>query len=362
MALAAGLTLTPQELMAAQGMQNVQQSAGKVTGTVVDQNGEAVIGATIKVKGTTAGAISDLDGNFTINAAPGAELEISYIGMKPITVKATATPMQIVMKDDTHSLNEVVVVGFGTQKKVNLTGAVAMVNGDDLAERPVTSAAQALQGMMPGLQISSSSGSMDATTSINVRGTGTIGQGSSGSPLILIDGMTYSNIDTNPISTIDPNEVESVSVLKDASATAVFGVRGANGVIIITTRRGNEGKAKLSVNVQHSLTSFTRYDERIHSWDYMALKNEALRNDNWNNPDFDPAAAGGYSQDIIDKFKNPLWGLAPSDPNYAQQVAARRYLYADNNWMKLIFKTTTPQTKVNANITGGVLNFLRVFG
>ena len=164
-------------------------------------------------------------------------LDLESLSVEEIElVLKTASAMNIVMKDDTHTLNEVVVVGFGTQKKVNLTGAVAMVGGDDLAERPVTSAAQALQGMMPGLQISSSSGSMDATTSINVRGTGTIGQGSSGSPLILIDGAE------GDINTVNPQDIENISVLKDAAASSIYGSRAPFGVILITTKKGKSGK------------------------------------------------------------------------------------------------------------------------
>lgn len=329
-----------------------------VKGVVKDSHGEAIVGASVvPQRNATTGTITDINGDFTLKATPNDTIVVTYIGFKTYKFVARANRLQnVVLEDEAAAVDEVVVVAYGTQKKTTVTGSVSAADPKELRKSSAVNFENQLAGRITGLTSVQSSGGMpgrDAGT-IYLRGVATT---NGSSPLILIDGMTYSNIDTNPISTIDPNEVESVSVLKDASATAVFGVRGANGVIIITTRRGNEGKAKLSVNVQHSLTSFTRYDERIHSWDYMALKNEALRNDNWNNPDFDPAAAGGYSQDIIDKFKNPLWGLDPSDPNYAQQVAARRYLYADNNWMKLIFKTTTPQTKVNANISGGTDRF-----
>lgn len=168
------------------------------------------------------------------------------------------------------------------------------------------------------------------------------------SPLILIDGMTYSNVNGNVISEIDPNEVESVSVLKDASATAVFGVRGANGVILITTRRGAEGKAKLNISVQQSFVSFTRTDKHLHSWDYMSLKNEALANDGLKTQ---------YSDELIEKYKNPLAGLDPNDPDYATKKAEREYLYCDHYWMKEAFRQYTPQTKIDANVTGGTKQF-----
>ncbi len=175
------LTAIPLQASAStSGVGVVQQSANLLKGTVTDSQGEPIVGATVKVKGTAGGTISDIDGNFTVKASTGTVLEISYVGFKTIEVKA-APGMRVTMQEDSKQLNEVVVVGFGTQKKTNLTGSVAMVDGEDLAARPVTTAAQALQGMVPGLQITQSSGSMDATASINVRGTATIGQGSSGS-------------------------------------------------------------------------------------------------------------------------------------------------------------------------------------
>lgn len=270
MALAAGLTLTPQELFAAQSVQGIQQSAGKVQGTVVDQNGEPVIGATIKVKGSSAGTITDIDGNFTLDAQPGAELEITYIGMNPVVMKATAEPMRIEMKDDTHSLNEVVVVGFGTQKKVNLTGAVAMVSSEEFEARPVQNAAQALQGAVPGLQISSSSGSLESSPSIMIRGTGTIGQGSSGSPLVLIDGSE------GDINTINPQDIESVSVLKDAAASSIYGSRAPFGVILITTKKGATGKPQINYNNSFRFNSLIRNKHMMNSVDFASWMNDYM--------------------------------------------------------------------------------------
>lgn len=169
----------PQPLRAGINATQTIQQAGMVNGRVVDANGEAIIGATIKVVGTQEGTVTDLDGNYTVKAKSGDLLEISYVGYKPQTVKAGSGSARITLIENSQNLNEVVVVGFGTQKKVNLTGAVAVVKGDELAQRPVQSAAQALQGVVPGLQISSSSGgSLDSNPSINVRGTATIGEGS----------------------------------------------------------------------------------------------------------------------------------------------------------------------------------------
>ena len=353
MALAAGLTLTPQEMYAYERVQGVQQTDGKVTGRVVDQNGEAVIGATIKVKGTNTGAITDLDGNFAIKAKAGQELEISYVGMKPLTVKATASVMNIVMKDDTHTLNEVVVVGFGTQKKVNLTGAVAMVGGDDLAERPVTSAAQALQGMMPGLQISSSSGSMDATTSINVRGTGTIGQGSSGSPLILIDGAE------GDINTVNPQDIENISVLKDAAASSIYGSRAPFGVILITTKKGKSGKPTVNYNNSFRISNLISQKHTMNSVDFASWMNDQYNNMGWGTffNDERMAKIKAYHEATPvgpgtrqDKNGNLLYGIEAVDGVYKDGYA---YGVDDVDWYDAIFKGSTFSMEHNASVSGG---------
>lgn len=196
------LITIPQPLTAGIMVVNAVLQANIVKGRILDFTGEPVIGATVKVVGSSSGTLSDLDGNYTVNAKPGDLLEISYIGYKTRTVKVVQSLKNIVLQEDSQNLNEVVVVGFGTQKKVNLTGSVAVVNGEKLAQRPVQSAAQALQGIVPGLQISNSSGgSLESNPNINIRGTATIGEGSSGSPLVLIDGME------GDINTINPQDI-----------------------------------------------------------------------------------------------------------------------------------------------------------
>ena len=200
----------------------IAMAQSKITGKIVEVNGEPIIGATVKVKGSAIGTVSDLDGNFTVEAEKGSELEVSYIGYKTQAVKVTGNYLEIKLLEDAKALSEVVVVGFGVQKKVNLTGAVSVVDGDELAQRPVANATQALQGVVPGLQIASTSGTLDSSPSINVRGTATIGEGSSGSPLILIDGME------GDLNTINPQDIESISVLKDAAASSIYGSRQAH--------------------------------------------------------------------------------------------------------------------------------------
>ena len=265
----------PQQALASTtGISITQQSADKLNGNITDSHGEPIIGATIKVKGSAAGTISDIDGNFAVKAKAGDVLEISYVGFKTIEMKA-APNMKVTLLEDSKSLNEVVVVGFGTQKKTNLTGAVAMVDGDDLATRPVTSAAQALQGMVPGLQISQNSGAMDATATINVRGTATIGQGSSGSPLVLVDGSEAD------INTINPQDIESISVLKDAAASSIYGSRAPFGVILITTKKGKGGKVTVNYNNSFRFNSPIRMKHMMNSVDFAAWMNDSYYNSGW---------------------------------------------------------------------------------
>lgn len=174
---------------------------------------------------------------------PGATLLISYIGYKSQEVQAiSGKSVNITLKEDTEMLDEVVVVGFGTQKKVNLTGAVDVIDNKQLQERPVANAVQALQGVVPGLQITQSSGSIESRPSINVRGTATIGEGTSGDPLILIDGMEAD------LNSINPQDIESISVLKDAAASSIYGSRAPFGVILVTTKSGHDGKVTINYN------------------------------------------------------------------------------------------------------------------
>lgn len=320
-----------------------------VRGLVKDQKGDPVIGASVVQKDAAKnGTITDLSGNFELKVSRKTTLMISYIGY--ITQEVVAVPnrtLQVVLIEDSKQLSEVVVVGYGTQKKVSVTGAISTMNSEDLKKSSAASLDNALAGRITGLISTQTGGGQPGAdgADLYLRGVSTM---NGTYPLILVDGVKRSNI----LGEIDPNEVESISVLKDASATAIFGVRGANGVIIITTKRGVSGKPHLSMSLEQSYTSFCRTDSRLHSWDYMALKNEALNND---------GLQSEYSDDVISKFKNPLWDLDPSDTNYAKEVASRKYLYCDHYYMKEFFRTYTPQTKANINISGGAGRFSYFF-
>ena len=205
---------------------SVQQQS-TCTGVVKDAAGETVIGASVVVKGTANGTITGLDGDFSLSGVKkGDIIQISFVGYKTQEIVWNGQNLEITLKDDSQILDEVVVVGYGTQKKVNVTGAVSMVDSEALASRPVSNVSQALQGQIPGLNmsVSSSGGSLDATMNFNIRGTGTLGSGSSASPLVLIDGVE------GDMNTLNPNDIENISVLKDASSSSIYGARAAFGV------------------------------------------------------------------------------------------------------------------------------------
>lgn len=249
----------------------VVQQTKSVTGTVVDEQGGPVIGAAVLVKGKQVMGTTDNDGRFSIRANKGDILVFSCIGYKRIEVAVTDGPMKVTMTEDGHSLNEVVVVGFGTQKKVNLTGSVTSVSADEIASRPVNNVVDALQGVVPGLNLSQTSygGQLDQVQSFNIRGTGTIGAGSSVTPLVLIDGMD------GDLSTLNPQDIENISVLKDASASSIYGSRAAGGVILVTTKRGSEGKTSVNYNNSFRFNSPLNMPEQANALEFAYYFNDA---------------------------------------------------------------------------------------
>ncbi len=235
-----------------------------VTGTVRDASGEPMIGVSVMVKGTSQGAVTDLDGHFTIANVPStAELQVSYIGYVAKTLKvANASTFNVMLEEDNAALDEVVVIGYQTVKRRDLTGSVASVNNKQLTATPVSDVAQALQGKMPGVNIVAQDGRPDASISIRVRGGGSISQ--SNEPLILIDGVA------GTLSDIPADQVESIDVLKDASSTAIYGARGANGVILVTTKRAKEGRAVVTYNGYAKWNTPTKYIDALDPYDYIS--------------------------------------------------------------------------------------------
>ena len=342
-----------------------EQSSGIVKGMVVDKNGEAIIGATVKIVGSSQGTVTDLDGKFSIDVPEGTTLSISYIGYKTQLVRAGKGPVTVHLMEENKTLNEVVVVGFGTQKKSDLTGAVSVVSGKDLANVPVTNATQALQGMVPGLQITQSNGSLEDTPSINVRGTTTIGQGTNGSPLILIDGME------GDLNTINPQDIASISVLKDAAASSIYGSRAPFGVILITTKSGSKnGKVQINYNDSFRWGQPINMKHMMNSVDFAS----------WMNDTFTNGGDGIYfsterMKDISDyahaTYINPgtrktsdgrtLYGISSNNGStwadgYANGID-------DVDWYDVVYKNTTFSQSHNFSANGGSnqLNFYTSF-
>ena len=292
-----------------------QQHNVKASGIVTDEAGEPLVGVSVLVKGTTLGSITDLKGRFSLDVPEGSTFEISYIGYKTQIVKAERTPMNIVLKEDTQKLDEVVVVGFGTQKKVNLTGAVSAVTGDDISKRPVANAAILLQGQIPGLRVNQGLGQPGGEgTSFRIRGQGTFSSAGS-DPLILINGVPGS------MTNLDPSVIDSVSVLKDAASAAIYGARAANGVILVTTKQGAVGdKVSISYHGNIGLHTPTKlYDRITNSAEYMELANLAWKNS---------GTGKQYTQDQINLYRNNVGD--PQYPNF--------------DWQDYMFRTAVVQT------------------
>lgn len=324
--------------------QGVVQQNQKITGNVVDDNGEPVIGATIKVAGTSNGVITDLDGNFSLSAPLGTSLEVSYVGYKTQMVKIGKTSLKILLQEDSKNLGEVVVVGFGTQKKVNLTGSVGIATSKELEARPVTSATQALQGLVPGLNISTNSGQLNKTMGISVRGMGTIGSGSTSSPLILIDGMV------GDINTVNPQDIESISVLKDAAASSIYGSRAPFGVILITTKSGKDGKVSVNYNNNFRISSPINVPESMDSYSFAVMMNYA---------DANRGIKGSYSEEtmrkMIDfqqgKYTNGEVGLDAANENKWEDRWTKGY--ANTDIWDAMYKDHVFSQEHNVSVTGG---------
>lgn len=295
-----------------------------VSGVVKDDTGEPVIGAGVLVKGTTLGTITDIDGHFSFRADDlNGVLVVSFVGMETqeIPMKGKGT-FDIVLKSSNTLLEEVQVVAYGAQKKVTLTGSISSVNTDELLKVPTASIGNMLSGVLSGVSSIQSSGQPGGDDpDVFIRGISTLNT-MNAKPLYLVDGVERSFFQ------IDPNEVENITILKDASSTAVFGVRGANGVIIVTTKRGKEGKAKINASFSYGIQTPTRMPEFVNSYDYATFLNEAYTNDG-KDPKFTPEAVEAFRT-----HSNPI-------------------IYPDTDWMELLFKSSAPQTQGNVNISGG---------
>ena len=247
-------------------------NAQTVKGTVISgSDNEPLIGASVMVQGTKTGSVTDLDGNFTIEAKNGQTLEVSYLGFITQKVKVNGSVVQVTLLEDKHSLDEVVVVGYGVQKKKLVTGATVQLKGDDIAKLNTTNPLSAMQGQTPGVNIVSTSGQPGASMSVTIRGLGTVGNSQ---PLYLIDGVG------GDITTLNPADIESIDVLKDAASAAIYGAQAANGVVLVTTKSGKEGSSKITYDGYVGWQTLGRKFEMLNSNQYMQIMDEALLNSN----------------------------------------------------------------------------------
>ena len=317
-AMAAGTLLCVPCTAAAEGLSNdgIEQADKDITvnGTVIDEFDMPVIGASIIIKGESGvGTITDFNGKFTLSVPSDAVLQISYIGYKTTEIAVNRQQvLKVVLQEDTETLDEVVVVGYGIQKKASVTGSVAAISSDKLTEVKTTNVTNMLAGRLPGLRAVQRSGSPgDDEASVDIRGYGDM--------LVIVDGVE------RDYSQLDPNDIESISILKDAAA-AVYGFKGSNGVLLVTTKKGTEQKAKIEYNGYVGIQQTTRYPKMMNAYQYASLYNEAIYNDNpW-------IGQNAYSQEQLDSYKN---GTAGTD------------------WWNETMRNSAPQTSHNLSVTGG---------
>ena len=310
-----------------------------VNGVVEDAAGIPLIGVTVQVEGESIGTVTDLDGNFTLlNVPTNATLLVTYVGMQSQTIQLNGkTNLSIILMEDTEMLDEVVVVGFGQQKKESVVGAIAQTNSKVLERTGgVTSLGQALTGNLPGVVTMTTSGKPgEEDPDIVIRGVSTW---NNSEPLVLVDGIE------RPMSGIDINSVATISVLKDASATAVFGVRGANGVILITTKRGEEGKANIDINVSSTMKTYSKLPDLMDSYDALSLRNRVIENELGYAPD---QFINYRPQDFLNKYRNP-----------ANLEEFERY--PNVNWVDELLRDVATSYNANVNVSGGT-NFVKYF-
>lgn len=309
----------------------VSESQRKISGVVIDEKGESIIGATVILKGTKIGTVTDVNGKFALEVPGNSQIQITYIGFAPRIIDIDdKTNFNISLFEDTKKLDEVVVVAYGVQKKVNLSGSVSSVNFENLGEtRAVTNLSQGLEGTIPGLLAQQSSGQPGSDgTSITIRGQGTL---NNSSPLVIVDGIVGS------LSDVSPNDVASISVLKDAASSSIYGSRAANGVILVTTKQGSKDKTRITYNGYYGLQNPTFPIQIVDNYpQYMETINQAYKNSGNIAP---------YGQSIIDEWR----ANSPLDP----------LVYPNTNWFNAVFKpSVTQEHTVQASGGNDKINYL----
>ncbi|HMG07480.1 MAG TPA: SusC/RagA family TonB-linked outer membrane protein, partial [Mucilaginibacter sp.] len=320
-----------------------------INGKVTDKaTGEALIGVSVRVKGGPNGVATDVNGAYSIVAPDNGVLVVSYIGYITAEIPVNKQPViNITLEASAKGLNEVVVVGYGTQKKINLTGSIATVNSDKIENRPVVNLGDALEGLIPNLNVSLGGGQPGTAASFNVRGGTTLNlssQAVSTTPLVLVDGVAR---DPN---LIDPNDVASVTVLKDAASAAIYGGRAANGVILITTKTGKVGATRVSYSGSYTISKPTRLVQQVNSLDYIKMFNEANRTG---------LKSGGYSTTPFTALDSTMATAYFNDPannptGYPDPGNPKKYRYVGNtDWTKVLYPGWAPQQQHNISVSGG---------
>lgn len=312
----------------------IQQQSVKIKGRVTDASGEPVIGANVVQKGTTNGTITDLNGDFTLTVSQGAVLQVSFIGYKQqeVSLKNGQAQVTVVLKDDAELLDEVVVVGYGTMKKRDLSGAVSQIKSDDLMKGNPTDLSKGLAGKIAGVQVNQSDGAPGGGISIQIRGTNSFSTNSQ--PLYIVDGVPFDTGDTpasdtnnsqnksNPLAFINPHDIQSIDVLKDASATAIYGSRGANGVVIITTKRGEKGNEKVEFSANFTFSKIAKRMDVLDAFTYANYQNEQVLNDY------------KYSNKPYGKLPYPGAWEYPALPGGGNDTSAGKYLPAPEDFLR----------------------------
>ena len=296
-----------------------QSKTEKITGKIVDESGEAIIGASVKVQGSTIGTITNMEGEFMIPNVPNkAVLEISYIGYKPLEVAVgKSKDLRITMEEDTKTLDEVIVVGYGTTSKRKTTAAIASVNTEDIIKAPTANITQSLAGRAPGLLVTTSGGGLNNFSSVSIRGGGT--------PLYVIDDVISEERD---FRNLNAEDIDQITILKDAASTAVYGARAANGIVMIVTKQGKAGKMSVNYNFNYNWSQPANMPDKLDAHDAAFYKNMSMTND---------GLAPAYTDDELELFRNG------SDP--------RRYPNTD--WQKLCLKNFAPEMQHTLTVTGG---------
>lgn len=328
------------------GLQMVLAQNISVKGVVTDDKGMPLPGVSVVVKNTTRGVATNFDGKYELKASKGEKIEFSYVGyvsVEKVVGSSASQQINVRLKEDAQQLSEVVVVGFGTQKKENLTGSVSSVDTKVLDARPVNNATQALQGAVAGMNFSvgNGGGELNSNLNINIRGTGTIGEGSKAAPLVLIDGVE------GDLNTINPNDIESISVLKDAASASIYGSRAPFGVILVTTKSGKEGRMSINYSTNFRLSEPTRLPNMLDSETFAYYWNDAAAN---------AGEQAQFSDEVIEKIKLHKAGVLKdgtewdtTNNNWKMYTTS----FANTNWFKQFYRKWAPAQEHNLSVRGG---------